>query len=58
MFSRWDRIRTLREAEKKNIRRESNKSLQARWRDAQLNRLGKRGTPVAMGRWRKKLLSG
>ncbi|KAK3214992.1 hypothetical protein GRF29_19g1883647 [Pseudopithomyces chartarum] len=58
MFSRWDRIRTLREAEKKNIRRESNKSLQARWRDAQLNRLGKRGTPVAMGRWRNKLLSG
>ena len=57
MFSRWDRTRLLREAENKIIRKESKKSLRARWIDAQLNKLNKRGRPVVRGRWRDKLLS-
>lgn len=55
-FSRWDKIRLLREREKKMSRRQRKKSEWNRWRDSELNALSKRGRPVVMGNLRRKML--
>lgn len=55
-FSQWDKVRSLREAEQKKSKKETRKSGWARWRDGELNALSKRGRPVVMGAWRRKLL--
>jgi hypothetical protein len=55
MFTQSARLRRPREAEEKRIKREW-KGKWERWKDSELDALSKRGRPVIMGHWRKKLL--
>ena len=55
-FSQWDKIRSLREAERKMSRRQRKKSEGDRYRDRELNLLDKKGRPVVRGRLRDIML--
>ncbi|KAL1606827.1 hypothetical protein SLS60_004236 [Paraconiothyrium brasiliense] len=58
IFSQWDKIKSLRKAEKKIDRRKKKKGEWERWRDSELNALNRRARPVVRGELRRKLLQG